>query len=147
MRVEKNVRAHSRQYNPLMSAPTVLIVEDDPVARQVLQKALRLSGFEVAIATDAVAAVSQARARRPAIVVLDLGLPAGSGFVVMDRLRTLPDLSATPILVVSGQDRAQNETRALEAGAAGYIQKPATPEEILEAIRGILADAGIPLPS
>lgn len=130
-----------------MSAPTVLIVEDDPVARQVLQKALRLSGFEVAIAADAVAAVSQARARRPAIVVLDLGLPAGSGFVVMDRLRTLPDLSATPILVVSGQDRAQNETRALEAGAAGYFQKPATPEEILEAIRGILADAGIPLPS
>lgn len=127
-----------------MNGQTILIVEDDAVARQVLQRALRQAGFEVAVAPDALSAVSQARTRRPELVVLDLGLPAGGGFAVMERLRVLPDLSGTPILVVSGRDRAASEQRALEAGAAGYMQKPVPPEQIVEAIRAVLE--GRPLP-
>lgn len=120
-----------------MADRTILVVEDDPVARQTLQKALRTAGFEVVVAPDALSAVSQARAKRPDLIVLDLGLPAGGGFTVMDRLRALPQLSITPILVVSGQDR-ENEQKAITAGAAAYLQKPATPEQILGEIRRIL---------
>jgi DNA-binding response OmpR family regulator len=120
---------------------TILIVEDDAVARQVVQRALRQAGFEVVIAPDALAAVSQARTKRPDLIVLDLGLPAGGGFSVMQRIRVLPELSTTPILVVSGLDRAQNEARALDAGASGYLQKPVTPEQIVAAIRTVLSGA------
>ena len=121
-----------------MAGQTILIVEDDPVARQTLLKALRTAGYEVILAPDALSAVSQARIKRPDLIVLDLGLPAGGGFTVMERLRTLPDLATTPILVVSGQDRGATEKKAREAGEARYIQKPATPDSVVGEIRRLL---------
>lgn len=104
-----------------------------------MQTTLRKSGFDVAIAPDALSAVSQARAHRPALVILDLGLPAGGGFMVMERLRSLSHLAGTPVLVVSGQDRVTMEKPALEAGAVEYLSKPASPEQILASVRRILA--------
>ena len=123
-----------------MAAKTILVVEDDPTARQVIQQALRTNGFDVALAADAVGAVTQARTRKPELVLLDLGLPGGGGFTVMQRLRAIVQLSAIPILVVSGQDRATSEPKAMEAGATAYVQKPASPEQILEAVRKIVGD-------
>jgi DNA-binding response OmpR family regulator len=121
-----------------MAAKTILVVEDDPTMRQVLQQTLRSNGFDVALAVDALGAVTQARARKPELVLLDLGLPGGGGFTVMQRLRSIVQLSSIPILVVSGQDRTASEARALEAGATAYLQKPASPEQVLDAVRKIV---------
>jgi DNA-binding response OmpR family regulator len=65
---------------------------------------------------------------------LDLGLPAGDGFIVMERLRAKPDWAAIPIIVVSARDVAANKERALRSGAKAFVQKPWNDAELLALI-------------
>ena len=123
-----------------MAAKTILIVEDDPVGRQVLHTALRAEKFDTILAPDAMTALTLARDRKPALIILDLGLPAGGGFTFLQRLRMFPALAVIPVIVVSGQDRATNEQQALDAGASAFISKPASPETIISRIREFIAE-------
>ena len=85
----------------------------------VFDYSLSASDYETHYAPDAVASISQARQHHPDLILLDLGLPAGDGFVVMDRLKQIPELSRIPVVVLSGRDRAATEMRSLRSGAAG----------------------------
>ena len=89
---------------------------------------------------DAVSAVAVARQETPDLILLDLGLPAGDGFLVLERLRALPGLAATPVIVLSARDPANNERRALEAGAVAFFQKPPDNREFLAEIRRALGE-------
>lgn len=117
----------------------VLVIDDDPIARQILNAVLRNSNAEVLMAADALAAVSLAQKHKPDLIILDLGLPAGGGHSVLKRLQMFPALSGIPVLVISGLDRAENEPLALAAGAVAYIEKPASPEQLTAAIEPFLA--------
>jgi DNA-binding response OmpR family regulator len=123
-----------------MAAKTILIVEDDPVGRQILHTALREQSFDTILAPDAMSALTLARSRQPSLIVLDLGLPAGGGLTFLQRLRVFPALATIPVIVVSGQDRATHEKQAIEAGAAAFISKPASPETIIAKIREFIAE-------
>ncbi|MGD0989849.1 MAG: response regulator, partial [Candidatus Sulfotelmatobacter sp.] len=68
-------------------------------------------------------------------IILDLGLPVGDGFVVLDRLQTIDALSSIPVIVLSARDPQANEERALKAGAAAFFQKPADNDELMNVIR------------
>jgi DNA-binding response OmpR family regulator len=81
-----------------------------------------------------------ARREVPDLVILDLGLPAGDGFLVLERLRGLTDLVATPVIVLSARDPADNKKRALDAGAVAFFQKPPDNHEFLTAIRQALGE-------
>jgi two-component system KDP operon response regulator KdpE len=72
------------------------------------------------------------------LIVLDLGLPAGDGFVVLDTLKTNLDLSSIPVIVLSGRDRRANEERVLNAGGRAFLQKPVQTNEFLAVIRHTL---------
>lgn len=122
-------------------AKKVLIVDDDPVLRRTFNSALQAAGFEVAFATDAMSALSQTRGQKPDLILLDLGLPAGGGITFLERLQQFPHLATIPVIVVSGQDRAANEQRAMAAGAVTYIEKPVTPEKIVEHALRILGSS------
>ena len=76
-----------------------------------------------------------AQKENPDLVLLDLGLPAGDGFVVLDRLKKAPALSTIPVIVLSARDPVANRDRALQAGARAYFHKPADMRELLETIR------------
>ena len=117
-----------------MAGKKVLIVEDDPITRQVLQAAIAAAGYEVVVAVDANAALMEVQKKKPDIVMLDIGLPAGGGFTFLQRLKLFPALSSIPIVVVSGKERATTEPRAREAGTAAYLEKPVKPEEVLATI-------------
>lgn len=117
----------------------ILIVEDDPIARQVLNARLK-SKYEVFVAGDAMAAFTEARKQRPDLIILDLGLPAGGGFSVLQRVKTIPALAVIPVLVVSGLDQATNEPKALAAGADAYLQKPAADEALLSKVRDLVGE-------
>ena len=91
-------------------------------------------------ATDAVSAIAVAHKEAPDLVILDLGLPADDGFVVLERMRGMADLAATPVIVLSARDPAGNEKRALDAGAAAFFQKPPDNHEFLIAIRQALGE-------
>jgi DNA-binding response OmpR family regulator len=121
-----------------MSDKTILIIEDDPVIRLGLHVSLRANHYKTFLADDAIASIAEARKHNPDLIILDLGLPAGDGFVVMDRLKQFPSLSVIPVIVVSGRDPRVAERRALESGASAFLQKPVDNQVLLSTIRRLL---------
>jgi two-component system KDP operon response regulator KdpE len=113
----------------------ILVVDDDPDLVRALRLRLRANDYDIATACDGYSAIASAQKERPDLIVLDLGLPAGDGFVVLDRLQNSDVLSGIPVIVLSARDPQNNEQRALKAGAAAYFQKPADNEELLSVIR------------
>lgn len=118
-----------------MAKPKILVVDDDPDLVRALRLRLKANDYQIATASDGYSAVALARKERPDLIILDLGLPAGDGFVVLDRLQNSDVLSGVPVIVLSARDPQSNEERALKAGATAYFQKPADNEELLNAIR------------
>ena len=82
----------------------------------------------------------EARKHEPDLIILDLGLPGGDGFVVMERLKLIPSLAVIPIIVVSARDVRTNQERALKAGAKAFLQKPVDNAELLAVIRQALGE-------
>src|ERR1700684_2779626 len=124
-----------------MSNPKILVVDDDPDLVRALPLRLRANNYEVTTASDGYAAIAAAQKERPSLIILDLGLPVGDGFVVLDRLQNSGALAAIPVIVLSARDPQVNEERALKAGAAAFIQKPADNDELMNVIRVSLAPA------
>jgi DNA-binding response OmpR family regulator len=122
-----------------MQKSKILVVDDDPDLVRALRLRLRANNYEIASAADGYAAIATAQKERPDLIVLDLGLPAGDGFVVLQRLQDSDTLSGIPVIVLSARDPQNNEERALKAGAAAFFQKPADNEELLNVIRVSLA--------
>jgi two-component system invasion response regulator UvrY len=114
----------------------VLIVDDHPIVRAGLRRLLFAEPeAEVREAASGKEALNVFREQRPTLVILDLNLPGIGGLEMIPRLK-MADPGAR-ILVLSMHDDPIHVTRALQAGAAGYISKNAPPEEILEAIRRV----------
>ena len=118
-----------------MALPTVLTVEDDPIARADLRLVLEDAGFSVSAARDGVEAVQLARDTEPDAILLDLGLPRLDGVEVTRRI--LAD-RVVPIVALTGRsmDLAR---RAVEAGATSFVLKPFLPEEVVGALLDAMA--------
>jgi DNA-binding response OmpR family regulator len=113
----------------------VLIVEDDDDIAQVLQRSLRLEGYETRIAADGEAALGAANDFVPDLVVLDLGLPKLDGMDVARRLRESDDV---PILMLTARDALEARVEGLDAGADDYLVKPFERQELLARLRALL---------
>jgi DNA-binding response OmpR family regulator len=113
----------------------VLIVEDDDDIAQVLQRSLRLEGYETRIASDGEAALGAANDFVPDLVVLDLGLPKLDGMEVAKRLRSADDV---PILMLTARDALESRVDGLDAGADDYLVKPFERQELLARLRALL---------
>jgi DNA-binding response OmpR family regulator len=118
----------------------ILLVDDDPDVRLAMHVRLKANGYQTFFASDALTSVSEARKHQPDLIILDLGLPGGDGFVVIERLKRHPALSVIPIIVVSGRDVSGNQERAIKAGAKIYLQKPVDNAELLAIIRQTLGE-------
>lgn len=121
----------------------ILIVEDDPIIRTVLEMSLHGAGFRhfesVGRGDDA---VRQAASVRPDLVLLDLMLPGLDGLSVAKRLRENPDLADTRIIMVTAKTEEHDIVRGLEAGADDYIPKPFSREILLARVRAVLRRSG-----
>lgn len=118
-----------------MAAKKILVVEDDVDLRLGLQLRLQATGYRVVAASDASSAVDVARNEKPDLALLDIGLPAGNGFLVAQQLRALELQSPIPIIYITGRDPSSNRLRAKEESAFAYFQKPVDNDELLAAIR------------
>jgi DNA-binding response OmpR family regulator len=125
-----------------MSERKVLIVDDDKDVLKALSVRLRANGYGVAFAADGISAVSVARSETPDVIILDIGLPGGDGFTVMERLGGMIPTAQIPVIILTARDVAGNEARARAAGAHAFLQKPIDNDVLLETIRGALGESG-----
>jgi len=125
----------------MITKKKILVVEDDADVRLGYQILLRAHNYLTVFAMDSMSAISEARKQNPDLIILDLGLPAGDGFIVIGRLKGNTQLCQIPIVVVSGRDAHGNRDRALEAGADAFLQKPWNDDELLAIIAGLLGES------
>jgi DNA-binding response OmpR family regulator len=102
----------------------ILIIEDDADVRKGYHIRLAANHYETFFAADGLAAISQAQQHSPDLIILDLGLPGGDGFTVLEKLGAIPHLAVIPVIVVTARDPFVDRERALKAGAAVFLQKP-----------------------
>jgi DNA-binding response OmpR family regulator len=118
-----------------MEPRKLLIVDDDEDLLRGLSVRLKACGYQVVHAADGIQAISVAMKEAPDLILLDIGLPGGNGYVVMERLKSINATSGVPIIVLSARDPATDRQRALDAGAAAYYQKPVDNALLLWALR------------
>jgi two-component system, OmpR family, response regulator MprA len=116
-------------------AARVLVVEDDDEIAQVLQRSLRLEGYEVRVAGDGEQALTAHADYVPDLVILDLGLPKLDGIDVARRLRGNDDV---PILMLTARDALEARVEGLDSGADDYLVKPFDRQELLARLRALL---------
>jgi len=126
-----------------MKARKVLVVDDDRDVQVLLHRKLTKAGFDVVFAEDGISATKVARAELPDIILLDVRLPGGDGFRVLERVRHLIPLARVPIVAVSActPDMAQ---RMLDEGADAFVPKPIDPDRLIATIHGVLGPASPP---
>ena len=116
--------------------PRVLVVEDDPSVAAGLVRGLRLAGFEVELATDGTTGARRVLEAELDVVLLDLMLPARSGFEVLELLQRRP--AVPPMIVLSARTELGDRLRAFELGAVDFVPKPVWVEEVVARIRAHL---------
>jgi DNA-binding response OmpR family regulator len=116
-------------------AARVLVVEDDDEIAQVLQRSLRLEGYEVRIASDGEQALAMHAEYVPDVLVLDLGLPKVDGIDVARKVRAADDV---PILMLTARDAVEARVEGLDSGADDYLVKPFERQELLARLRALL---------
>ncbi|MBV1907028.1 MAG: response regulator [Pseudomonadales bacterium] len=117
---------------------TVLIVEDDRKISMAVCVRMQALGFEVAQAFDAAMAPVQARKSNPDLVMLDITMPGGDGFVVFDRLRNLTQTAATPIIFMTASKQPELRQKAEELGAAAFLEKPFGAGELTDTVKAVM---------
>jgi two-component system, OmpR family, KDP operon response regulator KdpE len=117
---------------------TVLLIEDEPEIRRFLRTTLPAHGFRLYEATTGKDGLTEAQARNPDLILLDLGLPDLEGSEVIRQVR---EWTATPIIVLSARDQEQVKVAALDLGADDYVTKPFGIDELLARMRAALRHA------
>jgi two-component system response regulator MprA len=113
----------------------ILVVDDDPMVATTVQRVLRPEGYEVEVALGGAAALEQARANRPDLVVLDLMMPGIDGVEVCRQLRAGGNL---PILMLTARGGTADRVHGLDSGADDYLVKPFAYAELLARVRALL---------
>src|ERR1700722_12458292 len=117
----------------------VLLVDDDNVVLLHTGVRLKSMGYTVYTAKDAINAVAAVRKNDPDVVVLDISLPAGDGFVVAERLQNLSGSAATPIIFITASENPVLRERAMKLGAVGFLKKPFDATSLADAIEMALS--------
>jgi DNA-binding response OmpR family regulator len=125
----------SHHLTPTRAMKTILVVDDEPSIAQIAGDYLRHGGFGVITASNGVEALALARAQRPDLVVLDLGLPRMDGLEVAKTLRREGDV---PIIMLTARIEESDRLAGLELGADDYMTKPFSPRELVARVRSVL---------
>jgi DNA-binding response OmpR family regulator len=122
-----------------MTAPRVLVVDDDEDIRILLRELLERAGFAVDEAEDGRAALRRFHASPPALVILDVTMPEFDGYQTLERIR---DLSDAPVLMLTARSQELEKVRGLSAGADDYVAKPFGRQELLARVQALLRRSG-----
>ena len=114
----------------------ILVVDDEQDVLKALKVRLKANGYNVVLACDSVQAFTVANQEKPDLIILDVMIPGGGGFVVAERLKQSAVTHHIPIIFLTGI--SGGEERAYRIGASGYLMKPYHPDELLETIHRAL---------
>jgi CheY-like chemotaxis protein len=117
---------------PEGEAPTVLVIDDDPAARDLVTRLLARAGFRVITAPDGATGLARARAERPAVITLDVVMPAMDGWEVLTALKSDPAVRDIPVVMLSILDEQQ---LGFALGAADFLTKPVDRTRLLDSVR------------
>jgi DNA-binding response OmpR family regulator len=120
---------------------TILLVEDEESITTPLAEALERDGFDAEVAHTAAEGLERGRTLRPDLVLLDIGLPDGSG---LDVCRGLRETSSVPIIILSARGEEADRVVGLELGADDYVVKPFSAREVIARIRAVLRRSATP---
>ena len=123
--------------NKNMEKFTVLVVDDTPIIIDVLHEVLK-DDYNVKTAQDGKTALKAIRELKPDLVLLDVQLPDISGYAIYKEIKTEPELSKIPVILISGVKYAAQEAEGLDLGKIDYITKPAIPEVVLAKVKAHL---------
>jgi DNA-binding response OmpR family regulator len=118
----------------------ILVVDDEMDIAKALKIRLRSNGYDVVLASDSVEAYTSAHKERPDLIILDIFIPGGGGFVIAERLKMSAATSHIPIIFLTGIPGG--EERANRVGASSYLLKPYNPSVLLDAIKKALETEG-----
>jgi CheY-like chemotaxis protein len=107
-----------------MPAVTILIVEDHPLNMELAADVLEAAGYSVIRAEDAEQGIALAKAERPSLILMDVGLPRLDGLSATGILKRAAETKEIPVVALTAHAMKGDEERALAAGCAGYIRKP-----------------------
>jgi DNA-binding response OmpR family regulator len=125
-----------------MADASVLVVDDDPVVRRMLQLSFESEGFKVLTAGDGLEGLEQIRSGHPDVVVLDIMMPKLDGMKVLRELNDDDELKGTPVILLSAKATSLDIELGLKAGAADYVTKPCDPIDLIDRVRSLLAKTG-----
>jgi CheY-like chemotaxis protein len=118
---------------------TVLLIDDDNVFLLTIGVRLKGMGYTVCTAKDAASAISVVRKTSPDVIVLDVSLPAGDGFLVAERLQNLITSATTPIIFVTASEKHGMRERAMKLGAVAFMAKPFDATTLADAIESAMS--------
>ncbi len=122
-----------------MSKGKILVVDDEPAIVKAVSMRLHANGYDVITAMDGLQATNTAIKEQPDVIILDIGMPAGSGHVVAERLKNSSKTCSIPIIYLTARTDEKDYSQAVELGISKYITKPFDPNELLMAVSNLLA--------
>jgi len=118
----------------------ILIIEDDPIALELIEYTLQQEGYETLTALNGVEGLAKARDEKPDLVVLDVMLPGLDGFEVCQRLQAEPETGRLPILMLSAKAREVDIDTGRRVGADIYVTKPIDPSGLIVEVGTLLEE-------
>jgi DNA-binding response OmpR family regulator len=119
---------------------TILLVEDEPLIRELVSAYLRQSGFTLLLAEDGMQAVATASQTQPSLILLDMGLPKLSGWQTIQQLRANDTTARIPIIALTAYAMDDDRQRALELGCDAFEPKPIDFVSLIARMRALIAD-------
>ena len=115
-----------------MNPPCVLVVDDSPTIRKLVEITLRREGFNVVFAENGITTLAAFARHQPNLIVLDIMLPAINGYQICQVIKRHPRCRGIPVVMLSGKDGAFAKVRGKMVGASEYLTKPFTPAELVQ---------------
>ncbi|HET91098.1 MAG TPA: response regulator [Chloroflexi bacterium] len=122
--------------------PKILVAEDERDIRELIGFTLRFAGFDVTLTKNGAEALEQAPELKPDLIMLDVRMPQMTGYEACRMLKTNPDTSSIPVVILSAKGQDGEIQEGIDSGADHYIVKPFAPDELTSRVKDILRGIG-----
>ena len=120
---------------------SIFIVDDEPFILRLIEASLRKGGYRITPFVGAAAAISAASTHPPDLFILDLVMPELDGLAALRQIKSLQDLAAVPVIMLTSRSHQITEQEVHAAGAALFLTKPFSPSDLLHRVRDLIGEA------